>query len=142
WDYSPEAPLGHYSAYRAIDVAALRREYEALKTVPPEEVVASSPLHATGTTPLPRYFVVDLETGSDLNAQNAAEPEDIVRTLTQDGWWPTPLRATSNPYRGDGPAESAPGGFRSTHVGDATDTSPYTTDTPVIGISTATYIAN
>lgn len=142
WDYSPEAPLGHYSAYRAIDVAALRREYEALKALPPEEAVASSPLHATGEVPLPRYFVVDLETGSDLNAQTAAEPDDIVRTLNEDGWWPTPLRATSNPYRGDGPSEPAPGDFRSTHVGDATDTSPYTTDTPVIGISTATYIAN
>lgn len=142
WDYSPEAPLGHYSAYRAVDVAALRREYEALKALPPEEAVRSSPLHATGETPLPRYFVVDLETGSDLNAQGAAEPGDLVRTLNEHGWWPTQLRATSNPYRGDGPGEPAPGDFRSTHVGDATDTSPYTTGTPVIGISTAAYIAN
>ena len=142
WDYSPEAPLGHYSAYRAIDVAALRREYEVLKALPPEEAVRGSPLRATGKTPLPRYFVVDLETGSDLNAQGGAEPDDLVRTLNEDGWWPTLLRATSNPYRGDGPAEPAPGDFRSSHVGDATDTSPYTTETPVIGISTATYIAN
>jgi hypothetical protein len=50
--------------------------------------------------------------------------------------------ATSNPYRGDGPAQPAPGDFRTTHVGDASDTSPYTTDTPVTGISTSTYIAN
>jgi hypothetical protein len=36
----------------------------------------------------------------------------------------------------------APGDYRTTHVGDSTDTSPYTTDTPVIGISTSAYIAN
>ncbi|MET1111780.1 MAG: hypothetical protein ABWX67_09680, partial [Allosphingosinicella sp.] len=58
------------------------------------------------------------------------------------GWWPTPLRATSNPYRGDGPSKPVAGDYRTTHVGDPSDTSPYTTDTPVMGISTATYMAN
>ena len=35
-----------------------------------------------------------------------------------------------------------PGDYRTTHVGDEYDTSPFPTDTPVTGISTATYIAN
>jgi PelA/Pel-15E family pectate lyase len=142
WDYSPEATLGHYSAFRAIDLAALRREYEELKSASPADLVKASPLQATGQIPLPRYFVVDLDAGSDLNATAATTPSQLIRTLNDQGWWPTPLRATSNPYNGDGSATPAEGDYRTTRVGDATDTSPYISETPVIGISTATYIAN
>ncbi|RZJ41275.1 MAG: pectate lyase, partial [Brevundimonas sp.] len=58
------------------------------------------------------------------------------------GYWPTPLKAVSNPYIGDGSPEVAPGEFRITRVGDASDTSPYITDYPVMGISTGEYIKN
>jgi hypothetical protein len=92
---------------------------------------------------LPRYFVSGGLTGSDLNAGSRdAKPRDLVRSLNAQGWWPTPLVATSNPYIGPGPATPAPGDYRTTHVGDASDTSPFTTDKPVIGISTSAYIAN
>lgn len=142
WDYSPEAPLGHYSAFRAIDVDALRRDYDQLKATPVEQLLAASPLHRPDPVPLPRYVVSGEEAGSDLNASSGGGVRSIIQSLNREGWWPTPLRATSNPYRGAGPAAVAPGEFRSTHVGDASDTSPYTTDQPVTGISTATYLAN
>lgn len=142
WDYSPEAPLGHYSAFRAIDVDALRRDYEQLKATPVEQLLAASPLQTPDPVPLPRYVVSGEEAGSDLNASSGGAVRSIIRSLNREGWWPTPLRATSNPYRGPGPAAVAPGDFRTTHVGDASDTSPYTTDQPVTGISTATYLAN
>jgi PelA/Pel-15E family pectate lyase len=135
-DYSPAATLGHYSAWRAIDVPGLRRALAAARPLP------ASPLRAPGHAPLPRYFVTDLDAGSDLNASAGGTPAEIVRALNAEGWWPTPLRATSNPYAGPGPAEPVPGDYRATHVGDASDTSPYTTARPVTGISTATYIAN
>jgi hypothetical protein len=35
-----------------------------------------------------------------------------------------------------------PGDYRTTRVGDYSDTSPYITDKPVTGISTAAFIAN
>jgi PelA/Pel-15E family pectate lyase len=142
WDYSPEATIGHYSAFRAIDVAALRREYERLRATPPEDVRRTSPLFATVAQPLPLYFVSGSEVGSDLNAGGDGDPRALIRSLNARGYWPTPLRATSNPYIGPGPATPTPGDFRTTHVGDSSDTSPYTTDDPVIGISTAAYIAN
>ena len=142
WDYSPEATIGHYSAFRAIDVPGLRREYEQLRATPPEQLRAASPLFATDPVPLPRYFVSGQDAGSDLNAGGGGNPRELIRSLNARGYWPTPLRATSNPYRGDGSPEPQPGDFRTTHVGDATDTSPYNTNNPVIGISTATYIAN
>jgi PelA/Pel-15E family pectate lyase len=140
WDYSPEATLGHYSAFRAIDLPALRRDYEALSAKPREEVLRTSPLR--NPPPLPRYFAIGENTGSDLNANAASAPAALIATLNSQGWWPTPLRATSHPYRGPGSPRPAPGDYRTTHVGDATDTSPYTTDKPVTGISTASYIAN
>ena len=86
--------------------------------------------------------MTSLDVGSDLNAAPAANAAEAIRTLNAEGWWPTPLRATSNPYIGPGPRRPPPGDYRTSHVGDSSDTSPYTTDRPVIGISTATYIAN
>ena len=142
WNYSPEATIGHYSAFRSIDVPALRREHARLQATPPEEMRRSSPLFATAAQPLPRFFVSGTEVGSDLNAAAGGDPRALVRSLNARGYWPTPLRATSNPYVGPGPAVPPPGDFRTSHVGDASDTSPFNTDTPVTGISTATYIAN
>jgi PelA/Pel-15E family pectate lyase len=143
WDYSPEATLGHYSAFRNVDVAKLRRQYETLLKPSPSDLAKNSPLLAPDPKPLPLYFVSGGLTGSDLNAgQRDATPRDLIRSLNASGWWPTPLVATSNPYRGPGPAEPVAGDYRTTHVGDSSDTSPYTTDTPVTGISTSAYIAN
>jgi PelA/Pel-15E family pectate lyase len=142
WDYSPEATIGHYSAFRAIDVAALRRDYEQLRATAPEELRRSSPLFATAAQPLPRYFVSGEEAGSDLNAGGGGTPAELIRSLNARGYWPSLLRATSNPYRGAGPAVPPPGDFRTTHVGDPSDTSPYPVTDPVPGISTSTYMAN
>jgi hypothetical protein len=143
WDYSPEATLGHYSAFRNVDVAKLRRDYEELRTMPVQEATKDSPLLARSAKPLPRFFVTGGMTGSDLNAGSPdASIRQLIQSLNRQGWWPTPLVATSNPYRGAGPATPSPGDFRTTHVGDATDTSPYTTTNAVVGISTSAYIAN
>ena len=142
WDYNPDAPIGHYGAWRAIDVPALRRDHERLRATRPEDMRAQSPLFAPTPDPLPRLFVASVEVGSDLNATRAADAAEAVRTLNADGWWPTPLRATSHPYRGPGSATPVPGDYRTSHVGDSSDTSPHPTDHPVTGISTATYIAN
>ena len=143
WDYNPEATLGHYSAFRNVDVAKLRREYEALLRTDPAELARKSPLLAPDPPPLPRYFVSGGLTGSDLNAgQRDASPGDLIRSLNREGWWPTPLVATSNLYIGPGSPTPAPGDYRTTHVGDASDTSPYPTNNPVTGISTSAYIAN
>lgn len=140
-DYSPEATLGHYSAFRAVNLDRLRRDYEELAALGPEAASKDSPLRK-GAQRLPRFFITDLSAGSDLNAAAAADVGMIIRSLNAEGWWPTPLRATSNRYAGPGPAQPVPGDYRTTHVGDWSDTSPYTTDKPVMGISTATYIAN
>jgi hypothetical protein len=113
-------------------------------------VTRNSPLTAKTLVPLPRFFADrDLET-SDLNVrlQDKAKgtPVEKVQTLlgslNRQGYWPTPLVATSNPYTGAKPPATADRDYSQTHVGDATDTSPYPTDKPELGISTGTYIQN
>jgi hypothetical protein len=77
--------------------------------------------------------------GGGSPADRAAQ---AIASLNADGAWLTPLRSTSHPYKGDGPKEVAPGDFASTQVGDEFDTSPYTSNERVMGISVATYTAN
>ena len=50
------------------------------------------------------------------------------------------LKAISHPYRGPGSKDVPPGDFRSTNVGDSSDTSPFDVKDGPIGISTGTYI--
>jgi hypothetical protein len=68
--------------------------------------------------------------------------DQLLGALNADGYWPAALEYTSNPYHGPGGAEIVPGTFATTHVGDATDTSPFRDPSPKQGISTATYIEN
>jgi PelA/Pel-15E family pectate lyase len=149
-DYSPEKTIGHYGAFRKIDVAALRARYEKLRATAPTEVVKDSPLMAKDQVPLPKYFATrDLET-SDLNLRGQQKgktvpgerAKQLVTALNKDGYWPTPLVATSHPYTGAKAPATSDGDYATTYVGDATDTSPYSTDKPILGISTGTYIQN
>lgn len=151
WDYSPERTLAHYGAYRRIDVARMRARYAKLKATPPAVASKDSPLKAAGRAPLPKYFATrDLET-SDLNvsaqdrggrAVTAERAAALVGGLNAEGYWPTPLAAISNPYTGARPPAKPDGDYATTHVGDATDTSPYPTERPELGISTGAYVQN
>jgi PelA/Pel-15E family pectate lyase len=150
-NYSPENPIVHYSQWRAIDLDDLRARYESLRTVPREELIASSPFDRQADFELPRFFanrrieVSDLNSNTTSSAGNAAtrsQIEDIVNSLNEEGYWPTPLRAVANPYTGDGSPEAAEGDFGQTRVGDASDTSPYISDNPELGISISSFIQN
>ncbi|MEO6361350.1 MAG: pectate lyase [Sphingomicrobium sp.] len=142
-DYSPEKTIGHYNAFRSVNVERLWADYRKLAASTGAEVMRDSPLVSTHRVPLPRYFVTNLDAGSDLNAGGSVKNADrIIADLNAQGWWPTPLLATSNPYIGPGSKIVPPGDFSTTHVGDASDTSPYTTDKPRTGISTAAFLAN
>lgn len=149
-DENPNDTVIHYGSFRAIDTAALRAEYEELAAMSPEEASAGSPLRAAaGSRTLPRYFTLKDVDVSDMNSPGF-DPEpptservaELIGSLNERGYWPTPLTTTSNPYIGPSPAEVQPGEFRITRVGDKWDTSPYITDFPVEGISTSAYIRN
>jgi PelA/Pel-15E family pectate lyase len=150
-DGNPQNTVVHYSSTRIVDVPKLRQRYEQLKATPPEQVARNSPLRATTPVELPRFFTLQRIEVSDLNVSSGAPrgadvaPEkvaEMIAGLNAEGYWPTELKAMSNPYRGDGPSTPAPGDYSQTRVGDETDTSPFITARPPIGISTGTYIEN
>jgi PelA/Pel-15E family pectate lyase len=138
-DYDERRPIGHYSSTRRIDIAGLRKRYEAAKAKSPQELLKNSPLApGAGATELPRFFATVYEPlpPGDIKAlANTA-----VTSLNDTGYWPAPLKMTSHPYRGHGSKDVAKGDFATTQVGDASDTSPYPDPNPVIGISTAEYM--
>jgi PelA/Pel-15E family pectate lyase len=150
-DYNSQNTVVHYSSTRVVDVPKLRKRLEELRATPPAEVTRTSPLKATGVVELPRFFTLQPIEVSDLNVSSGGPrsadvaPEKVAKILADlnaEGYWPTELKAMSNPYRGDGSKMPAQGDYSQTRVGDETDTSPFVTDMPPIGISTGTYIEN
>jgi hypothetical protein len=131
-DHSPDRTPGHYSAFRRVDVAGLRTQYNALRAMSRAEATAGSPLLADpGAVPLPRFFAVVRTGGPSL--------DETMAGLNAQGYWPARLGSTSHPFTRHGSKASAPGDFSQTHVGDETDTSPFP-DAAVVGISTAAYV--
>jgi PelA/Pel-15E family pectate lyase len=134
FDYDSKNTLAHYSAFRRVDVPALRKQYAEVKAMPPHQVTNNSPLRAgAGVLPLPRFFAV--ENGKVPSAGEA------IAALSAQGYWPGPLGYNSYPYKRQGTEQVARGEFAETYVGDETDTSPFP-DEKLVGISTAAYIRN
>lgn len=149
-DKDPANTIVHYNSFRKLDVPALRAQYEELVSAPVDEVTAGSPLLHQGAE-IPKYFTTGEISVSDLNvgtlqpadeAPSDADVRALADELNEEGYWPTELVSTSNPYAGAGSETPAEGDFSRTEVGDLTDTSPFTTDDPVLGISTGRYIEN
>jgi PelA/Pel-15E family pectate lyase len=149
--YDLEGSIVHYSPTRLIRTDDLRARLAKLQATSPEDASRNSPLKAS--QPLPRFFTTQNIEVSDLNSNRGAGAGDaptedrvakLIADLNPEGWWPTPLTATSNPYTDQpAPTRSPPGEpYATTRVGDATDTSPYISDSPPIGISVGTYIQN
>ena len=131
-DDSPKKTLAHYSAFRRVDVAGLRKQYEHLRATPGEVAAKDSPLRSgSDPVPLPRFFAVETTAGP-----SAAE---AIAALNAEGYWPGRLGYNSHPFKRQGTRLVAPGDFSQTHVGDETDTSPFPDET-LTGISTAAYI--
>ena len=149
-DDSPNNLVVHYGSFRNLDTAALRAEYQAAAALTPEAVIATSPLKARpGTRALPKYFTLkdvsiwDMGTeGRRLRPVATTRAAELTGALNARGYWPSQLTTTSNPYNGPSPEAVTGGEYQTTRVGDLWDTSPYTTDFPVEGISTQTFINN
>ena len=150
-NYDSEKPIVHYSQWRAIDLDGLRGRYESLRNVAPADLAERSPFNKQSKFELPRFFTTKTIEVSDLNSNAGAAAiekpgqaavANLVSSLNGEGYWPTPLRAVSNPYIGDGDVVAADGDFSQTRVGDASDTSPYIAEDPVLGISLGSYIQN
>jgi Pectic acid lyase len=137
-DNNPKNTIGHYSAFRHVDLPRLRKLYEEAKALAPAEATNGSPLKkGAGAMPLPRFFTVRV--GEDGKTQG--EIEQVLTGLKPEGYWLASLGTNSHPYTGPGSSTVTPGDFARSHVGDKTDTSPFP-DENVVGISVATYVRN
>ncbi|MDR7089155.1 pectate lyase [Cellvibrio fibrivorans] len=150
-DYTPGNMLAHYKSASTIDLAKLRAAYEQVLRLTPKEVTVNSPLKAMTNIALPKYFTLGKVSVSDLNFRAQKIPETknlteqaaaLIGALNQQGYWPTPLYYTTNPYKGVAPITKATNEYAATMVGDEWDTSPFPVDDPVMGISTGAYIKN
>jgi len=134
FDHDSKNTLAHYSGFRRIDVAALRKQYSDAKATPVEQLMRTSPLApGAGILPLPRFYAV--ERVDDVAIAS------VVGSLNTEGYWLAPLGYNSHPFTRDGSPMRAEGDFSQTYVGDVTDTSPYP-DPNLRGISTVAFVRN
>jgi len=142
-DKNPQNTVGHYSSVRFIDMTALRNSFEQARAIDPNDAKQNSPLRpGAPARDLPRFFSLRSRRQSRSIRPSESQVERIINSLNTQGYWPSRLRSTSNPYKGDGPKEVTPGDFSQTNVGDTYDTSPYPSRKPITCISTTTYIRN
>jgi xylan 1,4-beta-xylosidase len=131
-DKNSRGTIVHYSSFRAVDVAGLRKQYEAAKALTPDAAARTSPLKLPpGSVPLPKYHTVG----------DAGDAARAVSALNVEGYWPAPLGYNSNPFTRDGSKTVPSGDFSQTYVGDVTDTSPFP-DPKLTGISIDAYVRN
>jgi PelA/Pel-15E family pectate lyase len=151
-DYSDVPRNAHYEPKHLIDVAALRRDYEAFAAMPVEEATAGSPLlpgRHTGEQPPQRQIDLKSERylASGLSYAGGAVATDeqvraILAELDPQSRWLQRRAWISNRYAGDGINDEPTGDYASTQVGDATDTSPYPDESDQLYLSTRRYIEN
>jgi PelA/Pel-15E family pectate lyase len=133
-DYDPKNTIGHYSAFRAVDIAGLRKQYADAKAIAPADALKTSPLAAgAARAPLAKYFAV--------SAPPRLQPAEVLSALNKEGYWLAPLGYNSHPFRDGAPKTPTPGDFARGHVGDQYDTSPFP-DEKLMGISLEAYVRN
>ena len=136
--------ISHYSSGRSVNTAALQKRLDELNAMTQAQIdamVAKSPLKATTARSLPKYFTA---TGAEVDFPDLfegavkatpvvpqTEVDTIIAALVDGKYWTAPVPEIVNPYRGNGPASAYTGtAYRSRHVGDIYDTSPYPADVP------------
>jgi hypothetical protein len=135
--------ISHYSSGRTVNAAALQTRLNALNAMTQAEIdamVAKSPLNATTARALPKYFTAirevdfpDLFEGAEMKTPVVSDTDvrAIIDAMVDGNYWTAPVPEIVNPFAGDGPSTPYTGtAYRSKHVGDIHDTSPYPADNP------------
>ena len=131
--------ISHYSSGAFIDITRIKKVYEEVKNTPLEKLTKGSSLLSNECVALEKYY-----TRKPYRAEHPnKDVEKLIQGLSKEGYWLTPLRMTSNPYKAcPSMNASAETRYASTFVGDEYDTSCYSAEEPVMGISMADYISN
>jgi hypothetical protein len=103
-NYDSTRTIGHYSAFRKVDVAGLRAQYNKQKAMTPAEASKGSPLVDPNAPPLPRYFALD-----PAATEGAGE---VIAGLNADGAWITAARVHQQSVQGTGAGRAGEGRLR------------------------------
>ena len=107
FDYEPKKTLAHYSGFRRIDIAALRKQYTEAKATPPAQLMRTSPLApGSGVLPLPRFYAVERVDDASMSS--------VIGSLNAEGYWMAPLGYNSHPFTKHGSPQRADGDFSQT----------------------------
>lgn len=130
----------HYSSGAFLNIARAKETYEKVKKMTMDELARNSPLLSNEQIPLDKYYSRMPSAGRGIPEKSVSE---LIKELTKEGYWLTPLRLTSNPYKKCPPMNSSDEKKHATSfVGDEYDTSTYENAETVMGISMAAYISN
>ncbi len=103
-DYESKKTLAHYSGFRRIDIAALRKQYTDAKATPPAQLMRTSPLApGSGVLPLPRFYAVERVDDASMSS--------VIGSLNAEGYWMAPLGYNSHPFTKHGSPQRAEGDF-------------------------------
>lgn len=132
--------IAHYSSAAWINIGQLKKAYEEILKMPREEATKGSPFLQERLIPLDEYYY----TVRPRRGEKTQTAEELISSLQPEGYWLSPIKQISNPYKplSQGQPASRETKYRQTMVGDEYDTSPYTPETPVMGISTDAFIRN
>lgn len=131
--------ITHYSSATFLNIKRMREAYEEIKSIPVEELTKNSPLLSKEHVPLDKYYS-RVRGGMGSSDKEIGE---LIESLTKEGYWLTPLRMTSNPYKeckSTGASDETK--YVTTMVGDEFDTSCFPNKENVMGISMSVYISN
>ena len=142
-DYNDKHLLAHYGGKCRVPIEELKKEYNRVASLPPDEATTDSPLKIgkfDGIGSPQTYY--------DLNRYNfpmrvtETMVKEIIGSLDLQSRWLSKHASISRPYIGDGQKQEQTDEFASTNVGDETDTSPYRDPSDQDYISTGEYIRN
>jgi PelA/Pel-15E family pectate lyase len=112
--------------------------YNQLKSMPVEKAMMDSPFKTYGKTfQFPQFIELSLK-----NKPAPQEVEKLLGGLINGEYWLAPIECTSNPYIGDGSMEIVPDVNVDRQAGDKYDTSPFTPNSEIPGITTKSYMQN
>jgi len=145
YDYIDNNPVRHYGSKTRINTDELRKEYERVAAMSPEEAAKGSPLkigkHEGEMSPQMEYSYSFSSIGN--NAPSEENVKKVIDALDSKNRWLSKNQQTGNPYIGDGTKKELTYEYAEGHVGDETDTSPYRIEgSDQDYIATSTYVAN
>jgi PelA/Pel-15E family pectate lyase len=116
----------------------IRERYYQLKTMPVDKATANSPFKSYGKAfTFPDYVELSLKKKS-----TPPEIEKLIGSLVNGEYWLAPILSTSNRYIGDGSMEVVPDVNVGRQVGDKFDTSPFSPNPAILGITTKSFMEN